>query len=424
MVSIQEGGYKDWRTSLAPLPRRAVPRPWEDIASVLSRNASAMGYPDPRWLLHLQELPWYHINESELPYVSLKRDYLVLGRLLHLDEEALYRLTLHQFASVLQLPRQRLQGESSSLDRPLLDGRPRIGRSPYIKVCPLCLSESGGYDRIYWRISSLLSCPRHHVILQGHCPQCHQPIRALRRDLYRCSYCRAGDYRCMTIPSLSDKHLLYVEELLLVKALGIASAIPPDLPVELARSPLQLLKPGDYWYLFKQTTSFLRHFDHELLLEFGAILRLFPYKEILAEYSDCRAQAVAIAFFHAVFTDWPQQFFTFLDYLFRLSLSSEYYLRVARAYRTLMEQETTSRRFPWLWLAYQDYLDYFERTRRGVLEREIEEQWQQKLQEACRLMGAFYDEQLKGTLDKLRIRASHSPTAASEPGSGPALRKP
>lgn len=185
-----------------------------------------------------------------------------------------------------------------------------------------------------------------------------------------------------------------------MKALGISSIAPPDVPVELSPSPVLPLKPVDYWYLFTQTSSFLRHFDHELLLEFGAILHLFPYQEILAEYSDCQTQAVAIAF---------------LDYLFQLSLSSEYYLRVARAYGAFMEQETTSRRFPWLLLAYQDYLDYFERTRRGVLERELEQQRQQKLREACRFMGAFYDEQLKGTLDKMRTTVSSSSTATSEP---------
>ena len=79
-----------------------------------------------------------------------------------------------------------------------------------------------------------------------------------------------------------------------------------------------------------------------------------------------------------------------------------------------MEQETTSRRFPRLSLAYQDYLDFFERTRQGVLERVLEQQWQQKLRAACRIMGAFYDAQLKGTLDKMRTRVSPSSTDTSE----------
>jgi len=38
-----------------------------------------MGYSDPRWLLHPQEVPGYSINESDLPYLSLSDDYQVLG---------------------------------------------------------------------------------------------------------------------------------------------------------------------------------------------------------------------------------------------------------------------------------------------------------------------------------------------------------
>ena len=218
-----------------------------------------------------------------------------------------------------------------------------------------------------------------------------------------------SSYAC-TVLSVTNPQ----EELLLVKALGLPSAALPDLPVELALSPVLLLEPADYWYLFRQTASFLRHFHHELRLEFGVMLHLFPYQEFLADYADYQTQAIAISFFHAVFADWPQQFFTFLDYLFRLSLSSEYYLRVAEAYGAFKEQKTTSRRFPWLLLAYQDYVDYFERTTRGALEQELEEHRQQKLREACRLMGVYYNDQLKGTLDKMRTRASSSSTAASE----------
>ena len=222
------------RTDLAPLPRRVAPRPWEDIASFLSRTASAMGYSDPRWLLHPQEVSGFSITESDLPYLSRKDDYLVLERLLQLNEEALYQMTLHRFASVLQLPHHGPGENPSCIDRPLLDRRPRVSRSPYVRICPLCLSEPDGYDRVFWRIPSIMSCPEHYVILHLHCPQCHQPIRALRRDAYRCSSCHTGDYRCLAVSFLSDKHPLFQEELLLVKALGIPSTAPPDVPVELS----------------------------------------------------------------------------------------------------------------------------------------------------------------------------------------------
>src|SRR5204863_3915493 len=108
------------------------------------------------------------------------------------------------------------------------------------------LSEPVGHDRVYWRIPYILSCPEHHVMLHMHCPQCHRPIRALRREYYRCSFCHTGDYRSLEVSFLSDKHLLFMEELLLVKALGIPSTATADLPVELALSPLMLLEPADY----------------------------------------------------------------------------------------------------------------------------------------------------------------------------------
>jgi hypothetical protein len=64
---------------LNSLPRRAVPRPWEDLASVLSRTA---------------------------PTLHRHLDFLLLSRLLLLEEEQLYALTLHRFATHFIQPQQ------------------------------------------------------------------------------------------------------------------------------------------------------------------------------------------------------------------------------------------------------------------------------------------------------------------------------
>jgi hypothetical protein len=101
-----------------------------------------MGYSDPRWLLHPQEVPGYSINESDLPYLSLNDDYQVLERLLQLNEEALYQMTLHRFASVLQLSHHGPGENPSCIDRPLLDRRPRVSRSPSVRICPLRIGEN------------------------------------------------------------------------------------------------------------------------------------------------------------------------------------------------------------------------------------------------------------------------------------------
>jgi hypothetical protein len=44
-----------WNTP--PLPQRAAPQPWEDIASVISRTARKMGYGDPKWVLQPELIP-------------------------------------------------------------------------------------------------------------------------------------------------------------------------------------------------------------------------------------------------------------------------------------------------------------------------------------------------------------------------------
>src|SRR6266567_8950550 len=86
--------------SMPPLPRRAVPYPWEDLSSLLCRITRKMGYPDPRWILHPQGSS-YGINTSDLPLLSKQRDYLLLQQLLLLDEATLYSLTTHILAPIL-----------------------------------------------------------------------------------------------------------------------------------------------------------------------------------------------------------------------------------------------------------------------------------------------------------------------------------
>src|SRR6266516_7911582 len=82
---------------LPPLPLRILPLPREDLASVLSRAARRMGYEKPEWLLRLESVP-HKINPDNLPLLHRQKDYLLLKRLLLLEEEEIYALTLHCFA--------------------------------------------------------------------------------------------------------------------------------------------------------------------------------------------------------------------------------------------------------------------------------------------------------------------------------------
>src|SRR5947207_7778906 len=83
--------------ALSPLPRRRVPYPWEDLASLISRTAEAMGYASPSWILR-PELAKHSIAPEGLPLLSGRADYQMLGRLLGLDESTLPTLTLHRFS--------------------------------------------------------------------------------------------------------------------------------------------------------------------------------------------------------------------------------------------------------------------------------------------------------------------------------------
>ena len=88
---------------LVPLPRRVLPRPWEDLASVLSRTARKMEYPHPKWIMQPESIA-HRIEPDALPLLSASADYQMLGKLLGLDGERLVALTLHRFAPRLEKP--------------------------------------------------------------------------------------------------------------------------------------------------------------------------------------------------------------------------------------------------------------------------------------------------------------------------------
>src|SRR2546429_8424115 len=123
-------------------------------------------------------------------------DFLYLEQLLDLDEETLYFTTIHRFASVLQYgTHQPVRQNAKLINRPLLLGRSYFQGLLYMKVCPDCLDQSVGYDRLYWRAQFILLCPSHALPLRVNCPDCKKVIPALRAKLSQCPFCKKGDYR-------------------------------------------------------------------------------------------------------------------------------------------------------------------------------------------------------------------------------------
>jgi len=136
--------YHSWTQAIALLPVRAIPRTFEDLGSLISRAAEQMGYKNPIWILR-PEVISYSVQAFSLGLLRKRMDYQFFEQLLGLDEEALYRLTLHRFASRVQAPELSRSTNAEMIQRPLLTRY--LFQSlfhPYsaTKVCPRCLAVS------------------------------------------------------------------------------------------------------------------------------------------------------------------------------------------------------------------------------------------------------------------------------------------
>src|SRR6266705_1838029 len=161
---------------LLALPQRSAPHPWEDVASLLSRVARKMGYEHPEWLLRPENAP-HKISPANLPLLHGQHDYHLLERLLLLDEEQLYALTVHRFAPYFTRQPRPFSVMNGEMQQPVKRAglqyeyiRQFFSDERHCRICPRCLDEGNGYDRLYWRCELLLYCPRHRVFLVHRCP--------------------------------------------------------------------------------------------------------------------------------------------------------------------------------------------------------------------------------------------------------------
>ncbi len=368
--------------SILPLPRRAVPSPDEDLLSIIRRSASRMGYEDLRWLLRPEGNKW-NIADTEVSLLSAKIDYDVLEHLLILSEEELYSHTLHRFASLLEGVHGRQQpAEPVNPFTDLMRLSP-VSQSIYflpirsIRVCPLCLQEQECYDRLYWRLQLVFHCPHHRVRLLEKCPVCEAPIAANRQSPYHCPRCQQGDYRVINPVSLTSDNPLYLGELLLLKALGIALPVNEIASRSLASSPLSTLSGISYLYLLRAVTSGLDAiFSHQELFLLIKMLCTFP-PEDLSPLQDLFQEKKAVVFllFHWLFLAWPTHFSAFLDVWYSLTtppLTGEHAVSVLSSSRFLFYEPFNPDDYTWLRQIYHEYhlrfrldsvkIDYFRTT--------------------------------------------------------------
>ncbi len=301
---------------LSPLPRRTVPRPWEDLTTLIARTAHMMGYPQPGWILRPQKAE-HAIAPGELALLQRPLDYELLMRLLHLDQTALHRLTLHHFATRVQgTSAVRPVGAAGAQRAFRLSELPRLWNvqqlfsypGQTIQVCPRCLDEPDGYQRLYWRATPVLLCPRHSVWLLDSCPACQKPIPGLRPQLSTCPAC-GGDYRQRVLPLAPEASWLRSTHRVLLTHLGIdaielGEPLPEDEPSLLRDFPSQ-----DYFWIVSQFLELLcfKPYRERLL---PLLLRALPIEELTPPTTQS-----ALLLLHYLLAYWPVHFWIMLERL-------------------------------------------------------------------------------------------------------------
>lgn len=298
------------------LPVRVRPAAWEDLPSFVRRCSEQMGYERSEWMLSPEKSGW-HVTASRLPGLRYQQDYHLLGSLLNVEEEMLYRLTVHRFASVLS---QRESRAVQEIDRPLVAVTPYVSAQLSVSVCPSCVAESESYDRLYWRLPLACVCPKHGQVLRHMCPDCQHPIKSLRIHAYRCGFCSQGDYRKDVARALGPSSALLNASRWMLQLAGVereelgmpsrgAMGMPERLEGMNAREIFVLLESVTRAFTLSYSWTELR----EMCEVWGMLTQ--RDREMLNHQSESQ-KLLVVLFFLGVFRNWPRQFESWLEEVF------------------------------------------------------------------------------------------------------------
>lgn len=152
------------------LPVRPRPQPLESFSSYLVRSARFNGVSTPGTWKKILGLKWF--SQRDMPL----QDTGQMARLLDVCPERLQQMT---FAAV--------QDKFGCDQRQLIALLTSV-LAPYIRYCPLCLSDTA-YYRLHWQLKVIPGCFQHGCYLQERCPNCGQTISLLKSPL-QISLCR------------------------------------------------------------------------------------------------------------------------------------------------------------------------------------------------------------------------------------------
>ncbi len=298
-----------------------APRPWEDLSSILGRVARAMHYEHPDWLLISTDTPHRKVYSREIPLLHRLTDYQVLEHMLGLDEAEIYHMTLHRFATRLQSPQKSGQVASSSAGAQSV-GRPLLSRSAVrrlgislrtTKICPSCLEEEPGYDRLFWRLRPVILCPRHSLVLIDRCPNCLAPIPALWPSPDRCPYCQRGEYRQARHLLIPSSSWLYEGQTLLLHLLTTEIVEGWTGSPRFVESPLLRIEPWHYFALLERFENLLQPRLTQSIVVQALKELAWDDDQSISESPGIREVAIQMALFHYLLAYWPENLLAMID---------------------------------------------------------------------------------------------------------------
>lgn len=338
------------------LPVRVKPAVWEDLPSFVRRCSAHMGYERPEWILSPEKSEW-HVAANRLPRLRYQRDYDVLGCLLNVEEEELYRLTVHRFAPLLS---QRESRAVQEIDRPLVIATPYVSVHLSVSVCPSCLDEPESYDRLYWRLPLALICPRHGQVLRRMCPHCQHPIKSLRAHAYRCDFCHQGDYRKDVARALGPSSALLDASRWMLQLVGVESE-EVGTPSRGAMSTPERLKGMSARQIFvlleRVTRAFTVSYSWNELREMCELWGMLTQRdrEILNQESESH-KLLVVLFFLGLFEDWPRQFEGWLEEVFQAASEHGREKELMEGYQERMKQELSRDPYKGIEVQYRSYV--------------------------------------------------------------------
>jgi len=300
---------------------QVAPWPWEGLSSIIGRVARAMHYEHPDWVLITTDTPHRKVYSREIPLLHRLADYRVLERMLGLDEAEIYHMTLHRFATRLQSPRKGEHVASSSagaesITRPLLSRSAvrRVGISlRNTKICPSCLEEEPGYDRLFWRLRPVILCPRHSLVLIDRCPNCLVPIPGLRPSPHKCPYCQHTEYRQAQPALIPPASWLHEGQTLLLHLLTAESVASWTGSLTFVESPLFRIESWQYFALLERFENLLQpRLTQSIVVQ---TLKKLAWEDDqgISESQAIRRVALQMALFHYLLACWPENLLKMVD---------------------------------------------------------------------------------------------------------------